>query len=265
MSQDDQPVRVLVTGFGPFLDVSINPSFEIVKLLSEQHSPAGAGIEIIAHPVPLKAAYRSLLQTAPDLLRQHDNPDIVLHIGLATDRDYFAVEQSASRDGYHQYPDVERQTLRKDEGLAVWGKKSADKLETTLHLDAVVRSWKRNLSLPFGDGGTVDGDPGRPLLKKGKGRGGGQKRNDAAWAARGRALASGDVRLSDDVGDYVCGLLYYASMAAMQQLRDRVGRRYSGARNVVFLHVPPLEGEAALAKGLEVVVALIKALAESVT
>lgn len=256
----------------PFLNVTINPSFEIVRLLSEKiHSLLSARIEIIPHPVPLRASYRSLIQTAPDLLRQYDSPDIVLHIGLAVDRDYFAVERGAARDGYHQYPDVDRQTLRRGEGSATWGRKSAERLETTLHLDRVVQSWKRNLSLPFGDGdgGTVGGDPGRHLLKKGKGRGSGQKRNDAAWAARGRALASGDVRLSDDVGDYVCGLLYYASMAAMQQQEDmgQAGRRArrGGARSVVFLHIPPLEGDEGLAKGVEVVLALIEALVESVT
>lgn len=219
-----------------FQDITTNPSFEITKRLPPGGVP---GAEIIAHPEPLRAAYRALLQASPELIERH-RPDIVLHVGLAVERDYFAVERGARRDGYHQYPDVDRQVIPKAEGPKIWGRKSAERLDTSLDLDRVVEAWRRNLR-----SGPAAGAGGGGQARRGKG---GQK-NSAAGAAP-------DVRLSDDVGDYVCGLVYYTSLAEMS-------RRGDGRRNVVFLHVPPLSGDAELEKGKEVVLSLIMALVES--
>jgi pyroglutamyl-peptidase len=99
-------------------------------------------MEIITHPEPLKAAYRALLQTSPQLLQQH-HPDIVVHVGLAVERDYFAVEQGVCRDGYHQYPDVDLQVLAKAEDPRLWGKKSAARLDTSLDLAQAVERRRR--------------------------------------------------------------------------------------------------------------------------
>ncbi|KAH8647174.1 hypothetical protein BX600DRAFT_518457 [Xylariales sp. PMI_506] len=228
---DTHPVRILVTGFGAFQDISVNPSFEIIKRLPS--SLPGTGIEIIAHPEPLKAAYHSLLQISPQLIQRY-NPDIVLHIGLAVERDYFAVEQTAQRDGYHQYPDVERKVITKSEVHTIWGKKSAESLKTSLDLERAVDIWKRNLKSRAGG-----------ATKTGKGHKG-AKKGDIT-----------DVRLSDDVGTYVCGLVYYTSLAEMSKRND-------GARNVVFLHVPPLSGDVQLETGTEAVLSLILALVETI-
>jgi hypothetical protein len=147
------------------------------------------------------------------------------------DRNYFAVEKGAFRDGYHQYPDVDGQTLPKTEGQKLWGKKSADRLDTSLDLEAAVNAWKRNLKAGSGKKSKTKG-------KKGLGEA------DVA-----------DVRLSDDVGDYVCGLVYYTALAEMAK---------RGSLNAVFLHVPPCPGDADVEKGKEVVIALIMALVEVV-
>lgn len=157
----------------------------------------------------------------------------MLHIGLAVERDYFAVEQSACRDRYHQYPDVDRQVIPKAEIQKIWGKKSAERFETSLDLERVVEAWKINLKFEASNKG-----------KKSKH----QKKLDQGDQY--------DVRLSDDVGDYVCGLVYYTSMAEL-------AKRGDGAGNAVFLQVPPLNGDEELAKGERVVLALIMALAQS--
>ena len=213
----------------PFLDISVNPSFEIVKLLPSSID----GVEIIAHPEPLKAAYHSLLQAPPQLLKEHD-PDIVVHIGLAVDRDYFAVEQSATRDGYHQYPDVDRRVFSKLEGQKLWGKKSPETISTSFNLEQVVELWRQKLAIQAGGS-----------AKKGKR----QKSSESGELA--------DVRLSDDVGTYVCGLAYYTSLVEM-------GKRGDGKRNVVFFHIPPLNGDAELEAGKRVTLALISALVEAI-
>lgn len=128
---------------------------------------------------------------------------------------------------------MERQVLAKAEGQKIWGKKSPESLETSLDLERVVQLWEQNLkagSSGAGKGGK--GQRGRP----GKG--------------------SADVRLSDDVGDYVCGLVYYTSLAEM----TKTGM---GKGNAVFLHVPPLVGDTELEKGREVVLSLILAMVEA--
>ncbi|KAH9884076.1 hypothetical protein F4778DRAFT_574834 [Xylariomycetidae sp. FL2044] len=235
MSEADN-IRVLVTGFGAFQDVTVNPSHEIVSRL-----PASlpGGIRILAHPAPLRAAYHPLVEAAPRLIREH-GPDIVLHVGLAADRDYFAVERSAARDGYHQVPDVDRRVLTKAESRALWGgsgsgsgkkQKSPEVLQTSLDLPAVVEAWRSRL-----------------------------RRADGGAAAKGKKGAKApievDMRLSDDVGNYVCGLVYYASLAELAQ------RGGPSAGSAVFLHVPPLPTGEDVERGRVVLVALIEALVE---
>lgn len=63
-----------------------------------------------------------------------------------------------------------------------------------------------------------------------------------------------DLRSSDDVGNYVCGLLYYVSLLWFYA-KDEPGR-------VLFLHVPSLQGEVTLGTGRDMVVTLIKAVLE---
>ncbi|CZR67944.1 uncharacterized protein PAC_17843 [Phialocephala subalpina] len=108
MGSTSEPT-VLVTGFGEFLDIKTNPSWEIASSLPQTIN----GIRIIIEPQPLKAIYHSLLDV-PKLLEKH-NPDIVIHIGLAVDRNYFAIEKGADRDGYHQFPDEARKVFTRAE------------------------------------------------------------------------------------------------------------------------------------------------------
>ncbi|KAF2029613.1 MFS general substrate transporter [Setomelanomma holmii] len=63
-----------------------------------------------------------------------------------------------------------------------------------------------------------------------------------------------DVQISDDVGTYVCGFQYYASMINVQ--------KRTGKRNVAFFHVPLLETEQDIAVGVKVAEELIRALVE---
>lgn len=202
----------------------MNPSFEIVRRLPT----ALPGVEIIAHPEPLKVAYHTLLKSSVQLIEKH-NPTIVLHIGVAARRDYFAVEQSSLRNGYDRSPDTEGRVLTKADAQNAWGEGSPESLSSSFDLESVVALWKRHLVSSLGK-----------LME--------QK------APQHKQLA--DVRLSDNVGSYGCGLLYYSSLAELHKTRG-------GHKNAVFLHVPQLSGDLEYEMGKEVTIALILALAES--
>lgn len=170
-------------------------------------------IQLYAHPEPIKAAYHAIAKTVPAVVEEH-NPDVIIHVGLAVDRAYFAIEAGADRDGYHDIPDEERRVFTRLEIKEMWGKSPA-RLNSTMNMDEVVRSWKRIV--------------GKDV----------------------------DVRQSDDVGNYVCGFLYYLSLEQMWK-SGKMAR-------VVFLHVPPLKTERELQRGSEIVLGLVKAIVESGT
>ena len=66
-----------------------------------------------------------------------------------------------------------------------------------------------------------------------------------------------DVRLHADAGNFLCGFIYYNSLAHCFSIKD-------DERPVAFMHVPDLTySEDKLREGWEVAVALIKALVDS--
>lgn len=168
--------------------------------------------------------YHSLLEV-PKLLEKH-NPDIVIHIGLAVDRDYFAIEKGAERDGYHQFPDEARKVFTRAETKAKWGKSPA-RLDSSFDIEEVVGKWKSHVHSGVGK----------------------RKAKDKIF----------ELRVSDDVGCYVCGFVYYASL---EYYWKRDGSQ--GKRRVLFLHIPKLDGEEEIRKGKEITVSLIKAVVESI-
>lgn len=231
--------------------------------------------EIIVHPVPLKASYRSLVSITPSLVQEHEYPDIIVHIGLAADRDYFAIEKGAFRDGYHQIPDVEGQVLGKDEWKGIWGRASAERLDSQLCSGYTLSLWREFLAGIEKGKGKIAAKGAGPKTKKKTAIAVTSSRKKSASAAPAKTktktkkrgpdgrLLPPDIQLSDDVGSYVCGLLYYASLAAVQDERKKVpfrDRDVPWTKYVVFLHVPPMEGEEELRQGVEVVTALVQAL-----
>lgn len=183
----------------------------------------------------MPVAYDVVQSLVPRLLEEH-HPDIVVHLGLDTGRDYFALEASAPRDGYHQVPDTTRKVFTKAEARSLWGKLD-ERLTTTVDREDVLQRMRANFV-------RNDGKKKAPPKK-------GDKKD-------GKVFAEHDVRLSDDVGTYICGFVYYTSLAwFVQHGADR--------RPVVFFHVPSLPTDEDLEKATKITTALIKALAESET
>ena len=154
-------------------------------------------------------------------------PDIVLHIGLAAGRTFYTLEKGAHGCGYGKIPDVDGKRFPDEEG----DRKFPEELfPPVLHTsfdtsDALVR-WREHLGC-F----SPDADPSLEDVP--------------------------DVRLSPDAGNFMCGFIYFNSLAHYFTMKE-------DERPVAFLHVPDLsDGADKLATGRQVAIALIKALVES--
>jgi pyroglutamyl-peptidase len=224
------PTTILITGFGPFLKITTNPSFEIVRNLPNQITHHGQEITIHAHPTPLKVSYHDCASLLPSLLTEKEW-DVVIHIGLDVESSYFHIEKGAMREGYHTYPTEDRKVFTKAENKKLWGK-SPDRLEGGFDFDTALEVWRREVCCAKGK-------------EKGKGKGKGQ--------GNGK-VGEEELRVTDEVGSYICGFVYYFSLEGLW--------KENKTRKVMFLHVPMLEGLDEVEKGVGVVLGLVRALVE---
>jgi pyrrolidone-carboxylate peptidase len=148
-------------------------------------------------------------------------------MGLAADRDYFAIEKGAESGGYNEYPDEARKVFTRAETKKVWGK-SPSRLDSTIDVEDVLVKWRANLS------------------------------SSDSKINKTNKSAGIDLRTSDDVGYYVCGFVYYTTLEWFWKTNGA-----QGLRRVLFLHVPKLEGTKDFEKGKDVAIALIKAVIDS--
>ena len=234
-SSPSKPSTNTTTHAQPFLSrYPKNSSWEIASTLPAL-IPASAKnptpIHIHTHHVPIRVSYNHVLNLVPNLLPpknpMYPAPDIILHIGLAAGRSYYAIEQSADGRGYSQIADVDGQRFPDSAAESHFpSSKYPVKLSTSFATSDVLARWKGNLGYTSVDG--TKADEGCP-----------------------------DVRISHDAGNFLCGFIYYNSLAHYFGIRE-------DERPVIFLHVPDLsKSEDALREGWEVAVALIKALVES--
>lgn len=157
----------------------------------------------------------------------HPKPDIILHIGLAAGRTYFTLEQGSHARGYGRIPDVNGERFSDEDGDAKFPNEIFPSvLHTSFDTADALARWRENLE---------------------------QSNQDADSVVEGIP----DVRISPDAGNFMCGFIYYNSLAHYFQKRE-------DERPVAFLHVPDLSSsKAKLDTGREVTIALIKALVES--
>ncbi|KAJ4345138.1 hypothetical protein N0V95_005863 [Ascochyta clinopodiicola] len=234
----EKPVHVLVTGFGSFLEkYPKNSSWEIASTLPAL-IPASPGnptpIQIRVHHEPIRVAYRTVSNLVPQLFSPETatgpSPDIVLHIGLAASRNFYAIEQGAHGRGYARTADVDGALFQDAEAAKLFpSDRFPLQLKTNFDTADVLARWRASLGSSSADGSVA--------LKE-----------------------LPDVRVNPDAGNFLCGFIYYNSLAHYHELNG--GK--TGERPVAFMHVPDLTGsEGKLREGWEVAIALIKALVQS--
>ena len=86
------PVRVLMTGFGPFPGAPSNPSRALVERLSRMRRPSLDGVTIAHHVFPTR--YAAIDRDFRTLIASHD-PDIILMFGLAARTRHIRIETRA--------------------------------------------------------------------------------------------------------------------------------------------------------------------------
>jgi pyroglutamyl-peptidase len=103
------PLRILITGFGPFPGAPYNPTPALVARLLRLRRPAFSEVELIGHVFPV--SYRAVDRDLPMLLAQH-RPDALLMFGLAARTRYLRVETRARNAVTTLWPDAEQVKLR---------------------------------------------------------------------------------------------------------------------------------------------------------
>src|SRR3954463_9487507 len=96
------PIRVLMTGFGPFPGAPFNPSRALVERLSRMRRPALDGVRIATHV--FETRYAAIDRDFRSLIAAHD-PDIILMFGLAARTPHIRIETRA-RNLMSFFPDA---------------------------------------------------------------------------------------------------------------------------------------------------------------
>jgi pyroglutamyl-peptidase len=176
-------------------------------------------------------AYNHVLSVLPTILpsakAKGPSPDIILHIGLAAGRRFFALEQGSHASGYSRIPDVDGEQFSDTEAAERFPKAQFPPvLETSFDTADVLERWCAGLGCDAS--GSSHGAPKHP-----------------------------DVRISHDAGNFLCGFIYYNSLAHFHAISEK-------ERPVAFMHVPDLsDSEEKMREGRNVTIELIKALVES--
>jgi pyroglutamyl-peptidase len=97
-----RPLRILVTGFGPFPGAPRNPTQALVARLAHLRRPALADVAVIGHVFPV--SYGAVDLQLPDLLARH-RPHALLMFGLAARTPYLRIETRARNTLTTRWPD----------------------------------------------------------------------------------------------------------------------------------------------------------------
>ncbi|XP_061183509.1 pyroglutamyl-peptidase 1-like [Saccostrea echinata] len=99
---------VLITGFGPFGEHSVNASWVAVQNLKQRNLLPDVNVHIEEIPVD----YQEVSHIVPELWKRKD-PALVVHVGVSGIADKLTLEQRAHNVGYHR-KDVKGKTPNKE-------------------------------------------------------------------------------------------------------------------------------------------------------
>ncbi|OXU23998.1 hypothetical protein TSAR_006264 [Trichomalopsis sarcophagae] len=101
--KNEVQTTVLVTGFGPFGNYKVNPSWEAVKLLPKLFDESEkSDIKLIIEEIAV--AYESVSSKVKELWQKH-RPSIIVHVGVSYVANCLTIECQANSKGYNR-PDV---------------------------------------------------------------------------------------------------------------------------------------------------------------
>ena len=232
-NRQSEQTTVLVTGFSSFhAKFPVNPSFEITKSLPEWLPSAASDasrIRIIAYPEPIRVCYEDVRELVPRIHECYrDTVDLVLHIGMAGEKDPYCIERVAHRDGYTSKADVDGKLPAADEGRVCFGD-CPQEMTTSLDFPSTLERWRHRIQC-LGEDSPASGARVCP---------------------------------SDDPGRFLCDYLYFNSLAWFGRNNHCREGSDPAARPVLFLHVPAEASQRIVDRGREVTTALIEAMVET--
>jgi pyroglutamyl-peptidase len=105
-----EPVRILLTGFGPFPGAPANPTMPLVKRLAALRRPALDDVELSSHI--FHVTYRTVDRELTELLARL-RPHAMLMFGLAARTAHVRIETRARNAVTTTFPDADRAIARK--------------------------------------------------------------------------------------------------------------------------------------------------------
>ena len=199
---------------------------------------------------PIDVAYSAVHNEIPKLL-DSVQPDVVLHVGLAGGRKWYSAERSAPRIGFN-HPDIHGAMWQKEMGMeAVPGLVSSTPSATKVNgLNGVIAAGSNQPGkdrTPDRLVTALDYDKAITYWKK---------------TCEERGLKA-EPRESDQVGAYMCGFIYYTTLAWFQRQQTKEEKTTEGMDTtgpVLFLHVPVCPTDEDVETGKEMTQALIEAM-----
>jgi pyroglutamyl-peptidase len=104
------PLRIAITGFGPFPGAPFNPTAPLVARLLRLRRPAFSDVEFTGHIFPV--TYKAVDRELPRLLATH-RPHALLMFGLATRTPYLRIETRARNAVTMLWPDADHASVRR--------------------------------------------------------------------------------------------------------------------------------------------------------
>jgi pyroglutamyl-peptidase len=106
---ENEKLRILITGFGPFPGAPYNPTMPLVKRLTQLRRPALADVKLIGHI--FHVTYSTVDRELPQLIARH-RPQALLSFGLADRTAHVRVETRARNAVTTTFPDADRHRAR---------------------------------------------------------------------------------------------------------------------------------------------------------
>src|SRR3977135_358477 len=104
------PLRILITGFGPFPGAPYNPTMPLVARLLRLRRPALGDVELVGHI--FHVTYSTVDRELPALIARH-RPQALLMFGLADRTAHVRIETRARNAVTTLFPDADRNCARK--------------------------------------------------------------------------------------------------------------------------------------------------------